>query len=187
MKHVIFLVLVYLFTHHAGLSQSYTVTGTVLYNPMLNDCFQEIPCLQDIALTKKEDWIPPKAAVNIVIKGSHKSAKTDPLGHYSIEVPSPYDTLQFLYIGHNRIEVPVQGQKVIDVKLTPTPIPIIERLIGLLMPKIDAGKFPDIDKTAEEANINRATTRDMLWLILGNSRMRKHYPGEFIPDFRFSP
>jgi len=185
-RTVSFLVIVLFFIANEGESQSFRVSGKVLYNPKMNDCFQEVPCWEAVALTKEEDWIPPKAAVNIVVKGTGRVAKTDPMGKYEIEVPSANATLLFLYIGHNRVEVPVNGRKVVDVKLTPTPIPVIERLIGLIMPKIDAGEFPNIDELAEKANVNRETARDILWLVLGNRRMKQHYPGEFIPDYRFS-
>ena len=166
-------------------AQSMGVQGKVLYNPTLNDCFQQVPCVQDIELTKEEDWIPPKAAVNIVSKNTGNVAKTDRQGNYSIEVPAD-DTLLFLYIGHNRVEVPVNGREVVEVKLTPTPIPVIERLLAQIMPAIDAGEIPDIDQLAETTRVNHATARDILWLVLGNTRMKQYYPGEFIPDYRFS-
>ena len=166
--------------------QSHMVKGKVLYNPKMNDCFQEVPCLEDINLTLEGDWVPPKAAVNIVTKSTGKVVKTDRSGNYTIEVSSANDTLLFLYIGHNRDQVPVNGREVIDMKLTPTPIPVIERLLGQIMPEIDAGKLPNIDTLAEKAQVNRATARDILWLVLGNARMKQHYPGEFIPDYRFS-
>ncbi len=185
-KAEVFLVVLLFFITHEGRSQSLTVKGTVLYNPKMADCFQEVPCLDAIELTKEEDWIPPKAAVNIVVKSSGRVAKTDPAGQYSIEVASAADTLLFLYIGHNRVEVPVRGREDVDVKLTPTPIPVIERLLGLIMPAIDAGDFPIINELARGAKVNRAAARDILWLVLGNKRMKEHYPGEFIPDYRFS-
>jgi hypothetical protein len=181
---ILFMVLFFIVSE--GQSQSLTVSGKVLYNPTMGDCFQEVPCWKDVALTKKEDWIPPKAAVNIVAKGSGRVAKTDRMGKYTIEVSSANDTLLFLYIGQNRVVVPVNGREVVDVKLTPTPIPVIERLIGLIMPAIDAGEFPDIDALAEKTKVNRSTARDILWLVLGNTRMKQHYPGEFIPDYQFS-
>ncbi len=167
-------------------SQPTVVTGTVLYNPKMNDCFQEVPCFDAVALTDAADWIPPKAAVNIMVKGTGKAVKTNPEGKYSIEIPPGSDTLLFCYIGHNRLEVPIQHRREIDVKLTPTPIPVIDRLMKLIMPILDAGKFPDIDELARNGQVNRATARDLLWLVLGNQRMKQHYPGEFIPDYRFS-
>ena len=112
-----------------GQCQSFTVRGKVLYNPTMNDCFQEVPCWEDVQLAKEDDWIPPKAAVNVVLKGTGEVAKTDRMGNYTIEVSSANDTLLFLYIGQNRVEVPVKGREVVDIKLTPTPIPVIERLI----------------------------------------------------------
>ena len=185
MKNLFILICFHSISVNLVQGQLLTVSGTVLYNPQLNDCFQEVPCLQDIALTKEKDWIPPKAAVNILVKGTDRVAKTDLKGQYSIEVSSVQDTLQFLYIGHNRLEVPVDGRKKVDIKLTPTPIPVIERLLGLIMPVIDAGQFPDIDQISKQADVNRATARDILWLVLGNTRMKDNYPGEFIPDYRF--
>ena len=169
-----------------GQCQSFTVNGKVLYNPKMNDCFQQVPFLDDVALTMDDQWIPPKAAVNIMSKGTGKVVKTDREGRYTITVPSANDTLLFLYIGHNRVEIPVNGKETLDVKLTPTPIPVIERLLGQIMPAIDAGQYPDIDVLAQNTKVNRATARDILWLVLGNTRMRQHYPGEFIPDYRFS-
>ncbi len=168
-----------------GQNQPFSVRGQVLYNPAMNDCFQQVPCVDDIALTEEDDWVPTKAAVNIVAKSTGQVAKTDRMGNYSIAA-STNDTLLFLYVGHNRVEVPVNSNAVVDVKLTPTPIPVIERLMGLIMPAVDSGEFPDIGSLAEKAGVNRATARDMLWLVLGNTRMRQHYPGEFIPDYRFS-
>ncbi len=180
------LLTILVFVTYQGQSQSFKVTGNVLYNPSMNDCFQEVPCTQDVALTKDDDWIPPKAAVNIMVKSNGKVTKTDPDGNYAIEVSSANDTLLFLYIGHNRVEVPVNGRAVVDIKLTPTPIPVIERLLGQIMPVIDAGEFPDIDVLAEKANVNRATARDILWLVLGNTRMKQYYPDEYIPDYQFT-
>lgn len=166
-------------------AQQRTVKGTVLYNPNMNDCLQEVPCLGDIQLTQEEDWIPTPGAVNIVVKGTDRIVKTDPDGNYEIIVPSANDTLQFLYVSHNRVEIPVEDQSVIDLKLTPTPLPVIERLLAHIMPKVVEGIYPDLDKLAEDAMVNRATARDMVWLVLGNRRMSQYYPGEFYPDFDF--
>lgn len=166
-------------------AQQRTVRGTVLYNPNMNDCLNVAPCVDDIELTHEEDWIPTPGAVNIVVKGTSIVAKTDRDGNYEIIIPSASDTLQFLYVSHNRIEIPVEGQNVLDVKLTPTPLPVIERLLAHIMPKVVEGIYPDLDKLAEDTGVNRATARDMVWLVLGNRRMSKYYPGEFYPDFDF--
>jgi hypothetical protein len=43
-------------------AQESIVRGRVLYNPALPDCFQLVPCVGDLALTRPEDWRPPKSA-----------------------------------------------------------------------------------------------------------------------------
>lgn len=170
---------------YEGIAQEMTVSGKVLYNPLLNDCFKEKPCMEVLELTSEEEWIPPKAAVNIVVKGTDRRTKTDREGNYEITVPSPDASLMFLYIGHNRIEVPVEGRDVVDIKLTPTPIPVIDKLIQLIMPKIHSGQRPNIDELAEQADVNRETAREFLWLVLGNRPFSEMYPDEYIPDYRF--
>ena len=167
------------------LAQEVTVRGRVLYNPTMPECWQEVPCTREIALTRPEDWRPTPAAVNVVVQGTDRVTKTNREGYYEISVPSRNASLMFLYIGHNRIEVPVEGRSAVDVKLTPTPLPVIERLLGLIMPRIHAGEYPDLDRLAADARVNRETARDILWLVLGNRPMAQHYRGEFIPDYRF--
>ncbi len=162
-----------------------TVRGRVLYNPTLPECWQEVPCTREIALTRAEDWRPTPAAVNVVVQGTDRVTKTNREGYYEISVPSRNASLMFLYIGHNRIEVPVEGRSVVDVRLTPTPVPVVERLLGLIMPRIHVGEYPDIDQLAADARVNRDTARDILWLVLGNRPMAEHYRGEYIPDYRF--
>ena len=166
-------------------AQEMTVSGRVLYNPTLPACRQLDPCTADIALTRPEDWQPPLSAVNVVVRGTDRVVKTDRDGYYEISVPSPDATLMFLAIGHNRIPVPVEGLSKIDVKLTPTPLPVIERLLGLIMPPMVEGELPDIDRLAADAGVNRETARDILWLVIGDRRMAEHYPDEHVPDYRF--
>jgi len=166
-------------------AQQTIVRGRVLYNPVLPDCLQDVPCTREVEVTRPEDWVPPPAAVNVVVQGTDRVVNTNREGYYEITVPSSNATLMFLYIGHNRIAVPVEGRSVVDVKLTPTPLPVIDRLLDLIMPRIHAGEYPHIDQLAVDAGVNRETARDILWLVLGNRPMTRHYPGEFIPDYRF--
>ena len=166
-------------------AQESTVHGRVLYNPTLPDCWQLDPCTADIALTRPEDWRPPLSAVNVVVRGTDRVVKTDRDGNYEIAVPSPDATLMFLAIGHNRIAVPVEGLSRVDVQLTPTPLPVIERLLGLIMPRMVEGELLDIDRLAADAGVNRETARDILWLVIGDRRMAEHYPDEYVPDYRF--
>lgn len=166
-------------------AQELTVRGRVLYNPALPACRQLDPCTADLALARPEDWRPPLSAVNVVVRGTDRAVKTDRDGYYEISVPSPGATLMFLAIGHNRVPVPVEGRSRVDVHLTPTPLPVIERLLGLIMPRMVEGELPDIDRLAADAGVNRETARDILWLVIGDRRMAEHYPDEHVPDYRF--
>lgn len=166
-------------------AQEMTVRGRVLYNPTLPACRQLEPCTADIALARSEDWRPPLSAVNVVVRGTDRVVKTDRDGYYEIAVPSPDATLMFLAIGHNRVPVPVEGRSRVNVHLTPTPLPVIERLLGLIMPRMVEGELPDIDRLAADAGVNRETARDILWLVIGDRRMAEHYPDEYVPDYRF--
>ncbi len=55
--------------------------------------------------------------VNVLVKGTNTGTATDPKGNYSLDVPSPTDTLIFSYIGYVTQTIPVDGQSTINVKL----------------------------------------------------------------------
>jgi hypothetical protein len=169
-------------------AQKITITGTVLYNPTVGDCFKKVPCVGAIKLTKKEDWVPPKGSVNISIKGGKRVGKTDRKGNYKISVP-PNDTLTFDYIGFVRKEIPIKGRHNIDVKLIPTPLPIINNLIKYIMVKVEAGKVKDIDirELAQKAGAKRETARDFVWLMVGTRPFKKMFPNEWIPSYNYKP
>lgn len=169
-------------------SQEHTVRGRVTYNPLMSECLDQAICERDIALGlyPEPDWIAPTAAVNIAVKGTDRVVKSDRQGNYTATLPSPDASLMFMFIGYSRVEVPVEGRSIVDVKLTPTPIPVIERVLDLIMPEIHAMRTPDIDAVAREAGVNRETARDLIWLTLGNLPMARAYPGEYIPDYRFA-
>jgi hypothetical protein len=162
-----------------------TVSGLVLHNPAMNDCRRE-SCAADLALTREEDWVPPPGAVNVVVRGTRIVAKTDRNGRYRIEVPSRDAELVFHWVGYERSIVPVEGRSTIDVRLTPTPLPLIERLLALIVPQLESGLYPNLDDLATEARTNRETARDLVWLVIGNRTMMREYPGEFFPDYRFA-
>lgn len=172
---------------HSAHAQAMTVRGRVTTNPSMSECLDQAICERDIALGlyPEEGWVPPTAAVNVEVKGTDTWVKTDRLGNYEVTVPSPNSSLMFTFIGFSRVEVPVEGRSTIDVKLTPTPMPVIERLLELIMPEIHAMRFPDIDELAAEAGVNRETARDIMWLVLGNQPMMRIYPNERVPDYRF--
>ena len=53
------------------------------------------------------------------------------------------------------------------------------------MPGMVEGELPAIDRLAADAGVNPETARDILWLVIGDRRMGQHYPGEYVPDYRF--
>jgi len=62
----------------------------------------------------------PLPGVNIVIKGTTSGVVTDSNGKYSIDVPSTEDTLIVSFVGFTKVEVPIGGRQIIDIKLQPT-------------------------------------------------------------------
>lgn len=57
--------------------------------------------------------------VNILVIGTTTGTATNNKGHYSINVPSLQDTLQFSFIGYETKTIPINGRTAIDVSLTP--------------------------------------------------------------------
>ncbi len=170
---------------HYVQAQERTVTGTVTYNPKMNDCLKE-DCSRELALYDNEnDWRPPTVAVNILVKGTDRAVKTDRDGNYEISVPSSDASLVFLCIGFERVEIPIAGRTSVDVKLIPTPLPKIDRLVGLIQRAVENEVHLELDELANQANVNRYLARDIMWLVIGHRRMAQAYPGEYIPDYRF--
>jgi len=56
--------------------------------------------------------------VNVVIKGTTKGVITDFGGNYSIVVPDKYVILQFSFIGFETMDIPVNGQEIVNAVLT---------------------------------------------------------------------
>lgn len=167
--------------------QEHAVRGRVTYHPQMSECADRAICERDIelGLYSEEGWVPPTAAVNIGVVGTDHVVKTDREGYYEVTVPSPDASLMFMFIGYSRVEVPVAGRSTVDVKLTPTPLPEIERVLGIIMPQIHALRLPDINAVARQAEVNRETARDLIWLTLGNRPFAEAYPHEYMPDYRF--
>ncbi len=169
-------------------AQQMTVSGRVTYNPSMTECADRAICERDIALGLHPDneWEPPTAAVNIAVLGTDQVVKTDRDGNYAVTVPSPDASLMFMFIGYSRVEVPVQGRTVVDVRLTPQPQAEITRVLDIIMPDIHAMRTPDIDQVAQQTGLNRETVRDIVWLTYGNVPFRRTYPNEYMPDYRFA-
>jgi TonB-linked SusC/RagA family outer membrane protein len=58
--------------------------------------------------------------VNIVVKGTQIGTTTRANGSFTIEAPSPADTLIFSFVGYEEQEVPIDSRSEIDVELTPS-------------------------------------------------------------------
>lgn len=56
---------------------------------------------------------------NVVVKGTTQGTSADSDGQYTLEVPSPRDTLVFSFVGYQRKEVPISGRTEVDVALAP--------------------------------------------------------------------
>lgn len=61
----------------------------------------------------------PLPGVYVVIKGTNTGVVSDAHGNFNIAISNMDDILMFSFIGYLGEEVPVTGQSVIDVKLTP--------------------------------------------------------------------
>ncbi len=67
-------------------------------------------------VTSAEEGLP-LPAVNVTVKGTTIGTTTDLEGRYSLEVPTPADTLVFSFIGYETQEIPIASRSVIDVVL----------------------------------------------------------------------
>lgn len=66
--------------------------------------------------TSNGDALP---GVNVLVKGTNTGTATDADGIFSLDAPSPQDTLVFSFIGFQRLEVPINGRTSFEVEMTP--------------------------------------------------------------------
>ena len=99
------------------------LTGTGLtYKELGNNLIvlvQKNEILQDVIVTGKvtdKNTGQPLAGVSIQIKGSNAGTSSDANGNYSINVPEKA-TLVITSIGYDKVEIPVDGQTVINISL----------------------------------------------------------------------
>ena len=59
----------------------------------------------------------PLPGVNVVVRNTTIGTTTDASGGYSLQVPSPQDTLVYSFVGYQRKLVPVDGRSAINVSL----------------------------------------------------------------------
>lgn len=55
--------------------------------------------------------------VNVLVKGTTVGASTSSNGQFSLEAPTPNDTLVFSFVGYQRTEIPIAGRSEVDVAL----------------------------------------------------------------------
>ncbi len=60
----------------------------------------------------------PLIGVNVMVKGTSQGAITDIDGNYSVQVPEERSILVFSFVGYATQEIPINGQRQIDVTLT---------------------------------------------------------------------
>jgi len=60
----------------------------------------------------------PLPFVNVIIKGTTEGTTTDNDGNYTLKVPGGNVSLRFSFVGYEDVFVPVNGQKVINVKMS---------------------------------------------------------------------
>ncbi len=60
----------------------------------------------------------PLSGATVTIKGSNTAAATNAVGMFSIEVENLQATLVISYVGMNTVEVPINGRRNLDVRLT---------------------------------------------------------------------
>ncbi|HKJ30228.1 MAG TPA: carboxypeptidase-like regulatory domain-containing protein, partial [Balneolales bacterium] len=59
----------------------------------------------------------PLPGVNVYVKGTTIGTSTNPDGQYTLDVPSPKDTLVYSFIGYNSQTVPVNSRHTINIQL----------------------------------------------------------------------
>lgn len=97
--------------------------GMAIILPYLSCVLILLSCLQSIAATipisgkvtdEKGQALP---GVSVQLKGTSTGTSTGTDGTFTINVPDQYAVLVFSYVGYGRQEVPVAGQKHLNVKL----------------------------------------------------------------------
>src|SRR5215469_11402076 len=84
--------------------------------------------------------------VSVVVKGTTEGTQTDVNGSFSLNVPSNA-TLVFTYIGYAPLEVPVNGQSIVDVRMNATANELNQVVV------IGYGTQKKIDNTGAVANV----------------------------------
>lgn len=77
----------------------------------------------------RDELNEPLIGVNITIKNeAGLGTISDANGHYSIKVES-YQVLVFSYVGYDKVEIPIKGQKKIDVQMKPSSSSVLDEVV----------------------------------------------------------
>ncbi|WP_432222957.1 SusC/RagA family TonB-linked outer membrane protein [Flavobacterium sp. TMP13] len=98
------------------------------------------------------DNLAPMAGVSIMVKGKNTTTNSDYNGQYTIDA-SPTDILIFYFMGYKTQEIPINAQKVINVKLQ-------EEATSLQEVKINAGYY-SVKESERTGSIARITSKDI--------------------------
>ena len=69
--------------------------------------------------------------VNIIVQGTEIGTSTGSDGEYSIEAPSPDDTLQASFVGYETQDIPINGRSEINVALKPSVTALEEVVVNV--------------------------------------------------------
>lgn len=108
-------------------------------------------------VTDQEDL--PLAGVNIIIKDRGAGTMSDENGKYTIAVQDT-DILVFSYVGFKKVEIPVDGQEVLNVQLE-------EDVAALDEVVVNAGYYT-VKERERTGNISRITAEDIEKQPVGN-------------------
>lgn len=78
-----------------------------------------LPVQEAVTGVVKDDQMQPLPGVSVVIKGRSEGVQTDLEGKFSITA-SPAETLVFSLLGFHSLEVPLDGQEQLEIRLVPS-------------------------------------------------------------------
>ena len=93
--------------------------------------------------------------VSIIVEGTTTGTVTNIEGAYTLQIPSGNETLVFTFVGYERVTVPVEGRRNINIQLSPR----VEELDEIIV--IAYGTTPRSNLTGSVTAINREEMRDV--------------------------
>lgn len=134
--------LLFLFLQQTAFSQTITVQGKV-------------------SSAKDQNGIP---GVTVSVPGTSNGTVSDASGHYKLSGVSPTDSLAFSFVGYETKTVPVNGQKVINITLSPNVSELNQLVVigyGTAKKKDLTGAISSVD-ASELQNQNPTSVQDIL-------------------------